>query len=88
MEEPQRRERRFGGARSRAEISSQALRAREACAGAQTGGAQERRRRAGTENIAYIVGFATALQLAYEEADRENARLEKLRDTLIAGVRS
>ena len=52
----------------------------------QTGGAQERRRRAGTENLPYIVGFATALKLAYEEADRENARLEKLRDTLIAGV--
>jgi cysteine desulfurase len=53
---------------------------------AQTGGAQERRRRAGTENVPYIVGLATALKLAYEEADRENQRLEKLRDTLIAGV--
>jgi cysteine desulfurase len=52
----------------------------------QTGGAHERRRRAGTENIPYIVGLATALKLAYEEVEQENPRLEKLRDALIAGV--
>ena len=52
----------------------------------QTGGSHERRRRAGTENVPYIVGLATALKLAYEDVDRENQRLEKLRDTLIAGV--
>jgi cysteine desulfurase len=52
----------------------------------QTGGAHERRRRAGTENVPYIVGLATALNLAYEEVERENQRLEKLRDALIAGV--
>ena len=52
----------------------------------QTGGAHERRRRAGTENIAYIVGLATALRLAYEEAEETNARLAELRDRLIAGV--
>jgi cysteine desulfurase len=52
----------------------------------QTGGAHERRRRAGTENVPYIVGLATALQLAVQEVEQENARLEKLRDTLIEGV--
>lgn len=52
----------------------------------QTGGAHERRRRAGTENIAYIVGLATALRLAYEEAEEANARITELRDRLIAGV--
>ena len=41
----------------------------------QTGGAHERRRRAGTENIPYIVGLATALKLAYEDAETENQRL-------------
>ena len=52
----------------------------------QTGGAQERRRRAGTENIPYIVGLATALKLAYQDVESENRRLAALRDTLIAGV--
>ena len=52
----------------------------------QTGGAHERRRRAGTENIAYIVGLATALRLAYEEAEEANARITELRDRLIDGV--
>ncbi len=52
----------------------------------QTGGAHERRRRAGTENIPYIVGAAEALKLAYEIAGEENARQIGLRDKLIAGV--
>ncbi len=52
----------------------------------QTGGAHERRRRAGTENIPYIVGLATALKLAYEDVEAENERLIALRDRLIAGV--
>ena len=52
----------------------------------QTGGAHENRRRAGTENIPYIVGLATALKLAYQEVESENRRLAALRDTLIAGV--
>jgi cysteine desulfurase len=33
------------------------------------GGAQERNRRAGTENMAAIIGFAEALELAYEQLD-------------------
>jgi cysteine desulfurase len=52
----------------------------------QTGGGHETRRRAGTENVAYIVGLATALRLAYEEAEETNRRVTRLRDKLIAGV--
>ena len=52
----------------------------------QTGGGHERNRRAGTENVAYIVGMATALRLAYEEIEETNARLVRLRDRLIAGI--
>lgn len=50
------------------------------------GGSQERNRRAGTENVAGIVGAATALTLAQSERAEENARLIALRDRLIAGV--
>jgi cysteine desulfurase len=52
----------------------------------QTGGGHERGRRAGTENLAYIVGIATALRLAYEELQESNTRIARLRDKLIAGV--
>jgi cysteine desulfurase len=52
----------------------------------QTGGGHERNRRAGTENVPYIVGLATALQIAYDEAEEVNARVAGLRDRLIAGV--
>jgi cysteine desulfurase len=52
----------------------------------QTGGGHERGRRAGTENVPYIVGLATALRLAYEEAEVANARIGALRDRLIDGV--
>ncbi len=52
----------------------------------QTGGGHEYNRRAGTENVAYIVGLATALKLAYEEAEQANLRIARLRDKLIAGV--
>jgi cysteine desulfurase len=52
----------------------------------QTGGGHERRRRAGTENVAFAVGLATALRLAYDEAEEVNERLVQLRDRLIQGV--
>ncbi|MGD8622972.1 MAG: cysteine desulfurase NifS [Anaerolineae bacterium] len=52
----------------------------------QTGGGHERNRRAGTENVPYIVGLATALRLAHEEADEDNARIAALRDRLVSGV--
>ena len=51
------------------------------------GGAQERRRRAGTENVAGIVGMAKALELAISERVVEVPRITKLRDQLIAGLR-
>jgi len=52
----------------------------------QTGGGHEGRRRAGTENVPYAVGLATALKLTYDEADENNQRITILRDKLIAGV--
>jgi cysteine desulfurase len=52
----------------------------------QTGGGHERKRRAGTENVAYMVGLATALRLAYEELKESNTRIIRLRDKLISGV--
>jgi len=52
----------------------------------QTGGAQERGRRAGTENTAYIVALAKALQLAEEARPGEVSRLSNLRDRLIDGI--
>lgn len=52
----------------------------------QTGGGHERGRRAGTENIPYIVGLATALQLAQQHRESNNARIAALRERLIAGV--
>jgi len=52
------------------------------------GGAQERNRRAGTENLAGIVGLATALDFAVQSLPREMERQRKLRDRLIAGLLS
>lgn len=50
------------------------------------GGAQERNRRAGTENLAGIVGLAEALRIAVEELPEESERLTALRDHLIERV--
>ncbi len=52
----------------------------------QTGGGQENGRRAGTENIPYIVGMARALELAQADREAEGARLTALRDQLAAGL--
>lgn len=56
------------------------------CAPQIHGGSQERRRRAGTENLAGIVGFAAALAHAEAKREAEVVRLTALRDTLIAGI--
>ena len=50
------------------------------------GGAQERGRRAGTENVPGIVGMAAALKETVAERESENARLTVLRDRLIDGL--
>ncbi|WP_125152385.1 cysteine desulfurase NifS [Clostridium rectalis] len=47
------------------------------------GGSQERGRRAGTENIPFIVGFGTAVELAIQNMKCENKRLTSLRDMFI-----
>lgn len=52
------------------------------------GGSQERGKRAGTENVAGIVGAAAALRLAYENLPETQPHILALRDRLIAGVLS
>jgi len=52
------------------------------------GGAQERGRRAGTENVPGIVGLGRAIELAAAELEEEAARLISLRDRLIEGILS
>jgi cysteine desulfurase len=54
----------------------------------QHGGGQERGRRAGTENTAGIVGFATALKLSYENLESNNAHAAAMRERLVAGIES
>jgi cysteine desulfurase len=53
-----------------------------------TGGPHERSLRAGTENVAGIVGLSRALTLATESAGSEQIRLHSLRDRLEARIRS
>ncbi len=50
------------------------------------GGAQERGKRAGTENIPAIMGMATALEEACSKIDENTAKLTSLRDKLIVGL--
>lgn len=47
------------------------------------GGAQERGRRAGTENVASIVGLSVALENAINTMDEKNAKLRRMQDKLI-----
>lgn len=50
------------------------------------GGAQERNRRAGTENIPAIVGFAKAMELANTDIEERGRKTAVLRDRLIEGI--
>jgi cysteine desulfurase len=50
------------------------------------GGGQERGLRSGSENVAGIVGFAKAAEIASKEMHQNNNRLVKLRNNLIKGL--
>ena len=50
------------------------------------GGHQERGRRAGTENVPYIVGLGAAAELALRNMEKENSYVKGLRDRLQAGL--
>nr|WP_321351557.1 cysteine desulfurase NifS [uncultured Methanoregula sp.] len=50
------------------------------------GGGQERRRRAGTENIAGIVGLGKAIELATADIEGHNRKIRTLRDRLMKGI--
>jgi cysteine desulfurase len=52
----------------------------------QDGGHQERNKRAGTENVAQIIGLAKAMELAYENFEEYNKRLQELRDYYISEI--
>ncbi|MFW6022859.1 MAG: cysteine desulfurase NifS [Halanaerobiaceae bacterium] len=51
-----------------------------------TGGAQEKKRRAGTENVAGIVGLGKAADIAGNNLESKANRLKSLRDKLINGI--
>jgi cysteine desulfurase len=51
-----------------------------------SGGGQERGVRAGTENVAYIVGMTRALELAYSDLETRVAHVSRLRDRIVDGV--
>ena len=50
------------------------------------GGAQEKGKRAGTENVAGIVGLGKAIELACANIDEKNEKTKMLRDKLIENV--
>ena len=50
------------------------------------GGGQERGLRSGTENVAGIVGFAKAAEIAENEMPQHAIKISKLRDELISGL--
>jgi cysteine desulfurase len=47
------------------------------------GGAQEKKRRAGTENVAGIVGFATAAKIAYSQLENKRKLYQTYRETIL-----
>ncbi len=50
------------------------------------GGAQERGRRAGTENVPGIVGLSTAMKIACSNIEERSRKISRLRDKLISGA--
>lgn len=51
------------------------------------GGHQERNKRAGTENVAGIVGLAKAIELAYQDLEEHNKKIKELRDYYVEQVK-
>ena len=52
------------------------------------GGHQERNKRAGTENVAGIVGIGKAIEIAYSDLEEHNKKIKELRDYYVAQVTS
>jgi len=50
------------------------------------GGSQEKERRAGTENVAGIMGLTTAMKLAWDQRETRTAHSRRLRDRLMFGL--
>lgn len=50
------------------------------------GGHQERNRRAGTENVASIIGLGKAVEIAAQYIEDENTRVKEMRDRLESGI--
>ncbi len=52
------------------------------------GGSHEHNLRAGTENVAGIVGLAKAMEIAYRDMNSEYNRLRRMKETFVNGLRS
>ena len=52
------------------------------------GGHQERNKRAGTENVAGIVGIGKAIELAYDNLEEHNKNIKELRDYYMEQVKA
>lgn len=50
------------------------------------GGHQERNKRAGTENVAGIVGLGKAIELAYQDLEKHNKQIKELRDYYVEEI--
>ena len=51
------------------------------------GGHQERNKRAGTENVAAIVGMGKAIEMAYDNLEEHNKKIKELRDYYVEQVK-
>lgn len=51
------------------------------------GGHQEKNKRAGTENVAGIVGLSKAMELAYRDLEEHNKKIKELRDYYVSQVK-
>ena len=52
-----------------------------------SGGHQERNKRAGTENVAGIVGIGNAIEFAYRDLEEHNKKIKELRDYYVEQVK-